>query len=233
MALRVDGLQTKKRILSACVRLFLENGYNKTKMVQIYREAHVSAGSFQNIFDGKDAVLTELVRFMFNNQFGMARSTAGKNLPPVFVYSVETAIQLAITELNENIRDIYLEAYTQKDTLDMIHKATTREIYGIFGQYQPELSENDFYALEIGSAGLMRGYMARPCDKNFTLKKKLEMFTTESLRIYKVPEAEQRVVVEFILNLNVREIARMVLKELFKELSMHYDFSLEGILTEH
>ncbi|EKC61597.1 hypothetical protein LEA_12274, partial [human gut metagenome] len=39
-----------------------------------------------------------------------------------------------------------------------------RSLYQIFGPYQPELTARDFYAMEIGSAGIMRSYMAHPCD---------------------------------------------------------------------
>ena len=82
MAVRSDGLQTEKRILQACVRLFLENGYRRTTMLQIFKEAQVSSGRFQNLFRSKDGVLLELVNFMFENQFGMARSVAGAALSP-------------------------------------------------------------------------------------------------------------------------------------------------------
>lgn len=87
----------------------------------------------------------------------------GGKLPPVFVYAAETAIQLTLTELNENLREIYIEAYTQKEASEYIFRETARELYDIFGPYQPQLTAEDFYMLELGSAGLMRGYMAQPC----------------------------------------------------------------------
>ena len=122
------SLPSKKRILTVCVRLFLEQGYKKTTVSEIVHKAEVSNSSFQNIFRAKDGVLTELVAFMFENQFSMARSTAGRQLPPVCVYAVETA----------------------------------KELFGIFGPYQPEL----------------------------TLEKKLRLFLMMNLRAYHVPEAE-------------------------------------------
>ena len=109
MAVRSDGIQTEKRILQACVRLFLENGYHQTTMLQILREAQVSSSSFQNLFRSKDGVLMVLVKFMFENQFGVARNVAGVALPPVYVYAAETALQITLTELNENLREIYIE----------------------------------------------------------------------------------------------------------------------------
>ena len=230
MAVRSDGLQTEKRILQACVRLFLENGYRRTTMLQIFKEAQVSSGSFQNLFRSKDGVLLELVKFMFENQFGMARSVAGAELPPVYVYAAETALQITLTELNENLREIYLEAYTQEHLLDYIQRATAKELHRIFGPYQPGLTEQDYYELELGTAGLMRGYMANPCTADFPLERKLEKFLTLSLRGYKVPEEEVQQVLAFLGRLDIRGIAQKVMEELFRQLAMRYEFSLDGLL---
>ena len=230
MAVRSDGLQTEKRILHTCVRLFLENGYRQTTMLQILKEAQVSSSSFQNIFHSKDGVLMELVKFMFENQFGIARNTAGAALPPVYVYAVETALQITLTELNENLRQIYLEAYTQEHLLDYIQRATAQELYRIFGPYQPELTEQDFYELELGSAGLMRGYMANPCTADFPLERKLNKFLTLALRGYKVPEDELQKVLSLVAGLDMRSIAQSVMEDLFRRLAMRYEFSLDGLL---
>ena len=110
----------------------------------------------------------------------MARSAAGAKLPPIYVYAVETAIQMTLTELNENLREIYIEAYTQKEASEFIFRETAKELYQIFGPYQPELTARDFYDMEIGSASIMRGYMAHPCDEELTLEKKLRLFLTMS-----------------------------------------------------
>ena len=230
MAVRSDGLQTEKRILQACVRLFLENGYHQTTMVQILKEAQVSSSSFQNLFRSKDGVLLELVDFMFENQFGTARKVAGAELPPVYVYAAETALQITLTELNENLRQIYLEAYTQQRLLDYIQRATAKELHRIFGPYQPGLTEQDFYELELGTAGLMRGYMANPCTADFPLERKLEKFLTLALRGYKVPEEEVQQVLAFLGRLDIRGIAQKVMEELFRQLAMRYEFSPDGLL---
>ena len=232
MAVRSDGIQTEKRILQACVRLFLENGYHQTTMLQILKEAQVSSSSVQNLFHSKDGVLLELVKFMFENQFGIARNVAGAALPPVYVYAAETALQITLTELNENLREIYLEAYTQERLLNYIQQSTAKELHRIFGPYQPELTEQDFYQLEFGSAGLMRGYMANPCTENFPLEKKLNSFVTMALRGYKVPEEELQQVLAFISGLDMRSIAQNVMEELFRQLAMRYEFSPHGLLPQ-
>ena len=217
MAITNASLAAKKRILTACVRLFLEKGYKRTTIAEILREADVSASTFQNIFHAKDGVLIELVEFMFGN------------LPPVYVYAAETAIQITLTELNENLREIYLEAYTQPETAEYIHQNTSSELYRIFSSYLPGYTESDFYELELGSAGIMRGYMSRKCDKYFTLERKLRRFLVMSMSAYKVPEAEQEQVLSFIAALDIRNLAEQVMHQLFAALAMRFEFSLQGL----
>ena len=226
IALTNASLPAKKRILTVCVKLFLEQGYKKTTVAEIVQKANVTNSSFQNIFRAKDGVLTELVEFMFSNQFGAAKKVAGTQLPPVYVYAVETAIQMTLTELNENLRDIYIEAYSHEEALEYIFRETAKELYQIFGPYQPQLTEQDFYALEIGSAGIMRGYMARPCDDVLTLEKKLVCFLSMSLRAYKVPEDEIHRVLAFMTELDIRAVAQQVMHQLFNALAMRFEFTL-------
>lgn len=226
IALTNASLPAKKRILTVCVKLFLEQGYKKTTVAEIVQKANVSNSSFQNIFRAKDGVLTELVEFMFSNQFGAAKKVAGTQLPPVYVYAVETAIQMTLTELNENLRDIYIEAYSHEEALEYIFRETAKELYQIFGPYQPQMTEQDFYALEIGSAGIMRGYMARPCDDVLTLEKKLVCFLSMSLRAYKVPEDEIHRVLAFMTELDIRAVAQQVMHQLFNALAMRFEFTL-------
>ena len=231
MAITSASLPAKKRILTVCVRLFLEKGYKRSTLAEIIKKADVSYSTFQNIFRAKDGVLTELVEFMFSNQFAMARDEAGAKLPPVYVYAVETAIQMTLTELNENLREIYIEAYTEKEASEYILRETAKELHGIFGSYLPDATERDFYNMEIGSASIMRGYMAHPCDEELTLEKKLRLFLTMSLRAYNVPKEEVEQVIRFVEGLDIRAIAEQVMQKLFKALAMRYEFSLAG-LTE-
>ena len=197
MALTNASLPAKRRILAVCVKLFLEQGYKRTTVAEIVRKAGASNSS-----------------------------VAGGTLPPVFVYAAETAIQLTLTELNENLREIYIEAYTQKEASEYIFRETARELYDIFGPYQPQLTAEDFYMLELGSAGLMRGYMAQPCGGALTLEKKLECFLTLSLRGYGVPEQEIQQALAFLRTMDLRAVGQRTIERLFHALEMRYDFQL-------
>ena len=212
-----------------CVRLFLEQGYKNTSVSQIVEEAGVARGSYLNLFPTKDRILLELTETMFGGQFGVARSIADSKLPPVYAYAVETAIQLTLTELNENLREIYIEAYSLPETSEYIYLHTTAELKQIFGGNFPDYSDSDFYEMEIGTAGLMRSYMARKCDIHFPLERKLSRFLTAAMRVYRVPEDELEQTVRFVERLDIRSIAERVMHSLFQTLAMHYDFSLQEI----
>lgn len=226
MALTSASYPTKRRILTVCVKLFLEKGYKRTTLAEILQKAEVSSSSFQNIFGAKDGVLTELAEFMFGSQFSSARLIAGESVPPVYVYAVETAIQLTLTELNENLREIYTEAYSQAGASEYIFQQTAREIESTFAAYLPDLSSRDFFDLEIGSAGIMRAYMARRCTDEFPLQQKLRCFLSMSLRAYCVPEDELQAVLAYIDQLDIRTIAEQVMQKLFRALALRYEFTL-------
>lgn len=224
--MRKDGAKTRKKILSVCVRLFLQQGYKETTVTQIVREAGITRGSYQNQFPTKDAVLMELVKTMFSSQFDMARSIAGDDLPPVYTYAVETSIQLALTELNENLRELYIESYTHPDTAEYIYLQTTSELKNIFAPYLPDHSESDFYDMEIGTSGLIRSYMAKRCDIHFPLQRKLECFLTAAMRVYRVPEEDQEKVLAFIAVLDIEAVASEIVQKVFAMLEMKFDFKL-------
>ena len=230
MARRYDSEAARKRILSVSVRLFLERGYHGTTMAAILKEADVSSSTFQNIFGAKDGVLFELLKLMFSGQFSAAGSAAallGPKASPVFVYALETSVQLTIVELNEVIRDLYLQSYTSPRSLEYIRRNTAKQLALAFQQYNPKFSEDDFYQVDIGTSGIMLGYMMRPCGDGFTLSQKIERYLEMSLGALKVPAEERAAVIAVIQQQDLRAIAKGVVKRLFEALADTFDFELE------
>ena len=227
MARRYDSQNSKRRILATCVRLFLEKGYTETRVAEILKGADVSAGSFQNIFRTKDGVLAELVEMMFSGQFGAVRQLTPNAPSPEYVYAVETAVQLALTEMNENLRDIYVEAYTYPATAELIHRSTAKELQNAFSGRLPGFSEGDFYEIDLGTAGMMRGFMARRCDQYLTLEKKIERFLDMSLSVFRVPLEEREQIIDYVAQVDVREAAKQVMQALFTSLSMQFELDKE------
>lgn len=222
---RYDSQAAKRRVLAASALLFLENGYTNTRMADILREANISAGSFQNIFRTKDGVLKEFIAIMFNGQFDMTRKMAAGAPTPVYIYAVETALQLTLTEMNEKLRDIYIEAYTYPDTVEIIHRSTAKELQHAFSVYLPDCDESFFYETDLGTAGMMRAFMAHRCDPYFTLERKIRRFLEMSLSIFHVPEAEQTQIIDYALGLNLSSLANEIMDSLFQSLSIRFDLN--------
>ena len=105
MTRRYDSQEVRRRTISAGIKLFIEKGYHKTTVSDICRLADVSNGSFFNVFRTKNGLLMELVVNMFNGQFDAADSLLPADSEPHMLYVFETAIQLAIAETSENLRD--------------------------------------------------------------------------------------------------------------------------------
>ena len=83
MARRYSSEDSKRRILSTCVKLFIEQGYHNTTLSQILHEADVTNSTFQNIFRTKSGVLLDLTEFMFDSQFAAARGIGPFDRKPV------------------------------------------------------------------------------------------------------------------------------------------------------
>lgn len=223
MAIRKSSLPTKNHILSVSAKLLLKQGYRDTTMKQIASLAGVSVSSMQNFFRNKEGLLSELVKLMFSGQFSAAKKSAEASLPPIYTYAAETAIQIVLTEQNENLRELYTEAYTMPETLEYVHQNTAKELKAIFGDRFPGYEESDFYEMDIGTAALMRGYMAKPCDVHFPLHRKIERFLTASLRIYRVSEEEIERTLAFIRSLDIKMIADGVVRQLFEGLENYFE----------
>ena len=228
MVTRKEIKDPKQRILTVCVQMFIEKGFRATTMLDIIREADVSSGTFQNIFRTKDGVLNELANVMFGNQFGMAKDLTQSSDNPVLIYATETAIQLAIVELNENLREIYVEAYTQPQLSEYIYQKTSTELHAIFSAYNPTWSESDFYESDIGSAGMMRAYMQRKCDKYFTLRKKIARFLNMSLRCFNVPPDKIDETIASVNSIDLEKTATDVMNKLFSALEITFGFKFEN-----
>ena len=53
-----------------------------------------------------------MVQKMFHGQFATAGDLAGTTADPLLIYAMETALQLHIAEMSDELRELYVTAYT-------------------------------------------------------------------------------------------------------------------------
>lgn len=206
-----NGLLTRKKILSASIKVFLEKGYEGATAKEIADLAGISSGSPFSLFGNKEGVLLELVRMMFSGQFDLAYSLIGKDADPLLLYGVETALQLHITELSQQLRELYVMAYSLSSTSEYIYEQTAARLSVIFGPYLPHCEDKDFYELEVASASITRGFMAKPCDLYFTIERKLRRFLQCCYKLYDVPPEKYEPVVERVLQMDLKRMAKALI----------------------
>ena len=67
--------------------------------------------------------------------------------------------------------------------------------------------------MEIASAGIMRGFMAVPCDLYFTMEAKITRFLDCALKLYDVPEEKRQAVTAAVLALDLRAMAAGIIQK--------------------
>lgn len=206
-----NGLLTQQKVLRAAVALFLEKGYAKTTTGEIARAAGIGQSSFFHVFPSKEALLLELVRRMFGGQFDLAQQHSGQE-DPVFLYAVETSLQLHIAELTEPLRELYVVGYSLPSTAAYIYRSTASRLQAIFSPYLPDAQPKDFYEMEIASASIMRGYMTVPCDLYFTMDAKITRFLDCALKLYDVPPEKRRAVTAAVLQMDLHAMAAGIIR---------------------
>ena len=205
--------ETRAQVLRYAVVLFLEQGYRETTLEQIAGGIDRTKSSVLRAYPDKESILYALVTHMFTAQFSTTRTMLGDNADPLLVYCVETALQLHICELNESLRDLYTAAYTLPTTVDYIYRSAAQELQQIFGKYLPDAVQSDFYELDLVSAGVMRGLMARKCDMYFTIEKKIALFLRCTLKIYDVPAQEREAVIPRVLAMDLGAMASSLVEK--------------------
>ena len=208
----LNGLVTQQKVLRSAVALFLEKGYTRTTTGEIATAAGIGQSSFFHVFPSKEALLLELVQRMFAGQFDLAGQHSGAE-DPVFLYAVETALQLHIAELTEPLRELYVMGYTLPSTSAFIYRSTAARLQKIFGPYVPGAQPKDFYEMEIASGSIMRGFMSVPCDVYFTMEAKISRFLDCSLKLYDVPKEKRAAITAAVLQMDLHTMASGIIQK--------------------
>ena len=207
------GIIRRNKILRSAVKLFLEGGYEKTTTANIAQAAGMAPSSFFAAFENKEALLYTLTESMFESQFDNAEKLIGSSADPLLVYAVETALQMYITELSEPLRELYVMAYSLPTTSEYIYQNTAKKVGALFKDYVPGAQEKDFYEMDIASAGVMRGFMAKHCDLYFTIDQKLKRFLGYCFTLYHVPQEKQDAVIGAVLAMELKPIAEKIIAD--------------------
>ena len=198
--------ERENRMTYAAIRLFLENGYERTTTAAIAQAAGMSPSAFFAVFADKEVLLLKLAKRLLDRSKRM-------NDDPVMFYAVEPAIQLYIAEKTEGLRELYVSSYSYAATANYIHQVVTDKLVELFGKEHPGYTRQDFYELELATSGMLRSFMARKCDRSFTMEQKLRRFLSCGMTIYGVDQEKQQEVIDRVLKMDLKSVADQLLAQ--------------------
>ena len=99
--------KTRTLILQTATKLFLENGYEETRIRDIATESGVGYNEIFRMYGDKDNLLSQLIDMVIEHQFSFSK----KHLKEItddklFIYAFETILQLYIAESHEHLREM-------------------------------------------------------------------------------------------------------------------------------
>lgn len=213
--------ELRKKVLTAATELFLENGYERTTVPDIAKLSGVPKTKIFYEMKSKEDILGALVT-KYLDGVTEASNAASKKLTDdkYFIFIANEVLQIYMAELSEDMRNLYLAAYSLPKTTQAVLHRRTEMLYEMFSSDFPTYEVKDFYETEIASMGIMRAYMTVPCDMYFTLANKAKRLTTMLLRIYRVEEEKIGEAIEFLSRIDFEAVAREAVKSVFRDLAI-------------
>ena len=218
--LEINSELHRRKILLKAANMFLSQGYTQTTLRELARESGVNIGSLMHLFENKENILCALVSVVLDGQFSAAQKLLSNMTDDkILFWAAETTLQLYMAESSEQIRDLYITAYSLPKTSDIIRRSIAEKMSEYFLPYNPGYQEKDFYEMEIATGGIIRGFMSVPCDMYFTMDTKVARYLETSFRVYKVPQEKTQEAIQFVSRFDFAQIAQNVIDSLLSMLA--------------
>ena len=210
-----------KKVLTAATALFIQKGYERTSLMDIANLSGISKRIIIYEMNSKEEILVHLVA-KFLDGVTEASDAVSKKLTDdkVLIFMANEVLQIYMAEMNEDMRNLYLAAYSMPKTSDAVLRRRSQMLYEQFGDMFPQFALMDYYELEIATMGIMRAYMSVPCDMYFTLESKVDRLLSTMLKIYDVDSKIVDEAKEFMKKIDFEAIAKNTVADVFEELSI-------------
>ena len=209
------------KILTAATVLFVQKGYEKTTLMDISKLSGVPKAKILYEMNSKEGILGLLVA-KFLDGVTEASDAVSKKLTDdkVLIFMANEVLQVYMAEMNEDMRNLYLSAYSMPKTSDAVLRRRSQMLYEQFGYLFPQFALKDYYELEIATMGIMRAYMSVPCDMYFTMEAKVDRLISTILKIYDVDSKIVEETKEFMKKIDFEAVAKNTVADVFEELSI-------------
>ena len=101
-----------RKIVTASKKLFAKQGYEKTNIRQVLKEARLSTGTLYHFFRNKEDILLSIYTDVFEQLSIHVKKIARECKEPLLSFSISAAIQIGAVSENEDIFNIYRVSWT-------------------------------------------------------------------------------------------------------------------------
>ena len=215
--------KTEKRILQSAIGLFLEKGYSKTTLRTISEDCGLRQGTIAYHFHTKEDMLYYLIQDLTEFHGGIIDNSLDNTKDILYSYAAEIAIQIALCETNRKAWDLYYSAYSQFRTFELIKNWAAKEHARLFADRLPDWKESDFAEKEHIASGIELAVFYAPCDRYFTLERKISLALDSMMLLYHISEQERKRTIEKILKLDYVRIGQEMFAKFVKRLDNDMD----------
>ena len=216
-----ESIALHRQILTAATAMFLQKGFEKTTITDIAKTSGVPKSKILYEMKTKEDILENLVEKFLDRVTEASDAVATKLTDDkLLIFMANEVLQVYMAEMSEDMRNLYLAAYSMPKTSEAVLRRRTDMLYEKFGYMFPDFALKDFYELEIASIGIMRGYMMVPCDVYFTIEAKVDRLISTMLHIYEVDKKTIIATKEFIKQIDFAAIADNAVSDVFDELEI-------------
>ncbi len=182
----------KSAIIEVSGRLFVDQGYSKTTIRQIAREAGIQIGTIYHFFRDKEEILMK-----HSNQIDsdlMARVEQVIDNPNDFIlkYALYRALEFKIVEKSDKIAELYLESYNSWRMTQLILPRNIQRKKLFFHEYNKNFTKKDYYRLSLALRGMRQIYIADRVNTGINRFKEITPFIIETaLSFFNVPRQKR------------------------------------------
>lgn len=154
--------EVRKNIIRAARRLFMQQGYNSTKVRQIKEAAGVKIGTLYHFYQNKEDIFAVIVSESFFRVLERTKKLTQGNI--LLDMAAELAWHVYTMVLHAQSAELYLVSYnSRKISAQLLINQTERSVE-LFGQQLPDWTVNDHKGYAMLAKGLMQSISLEAVD---------------------------------------------------------------------
>lgn len=215
MGYQKRGQLSRLRILTVASKSFLERGYSKTYPGAVCKEAGTTLGNLTCHFKKKEDLFAIFIQMLADFQWKLFLEYEDEGETPIMALCLELTAMVAMCEESEVAKDIYVNAYTNPKSLELIQQSDKLRAKEVFAEFCPDWTEEDFAEAEMLVSGIEYATLQQT-SQSPPLEKRIAGAMNTILGIYHVPEERRRMKIEKVLSMDYRKYGQRIFSE-FKD----------------